>query len=152
MWENVRGFNIMGTRQQRRAMARKLAKSSNVQAAINKLDANSEQFAKAATKEWIDIEKPKIIAEVQGQMFTLFLGYMKMKYGFGKDRLTKLAYGLNEFCDDMKMLKVPMQEVMDMIESETATRKVTGLDINKLYKELENDSERRLRQRQVAFR
>ena len=52
----------------------------------------------------------------------------------------------------MKMLKVPMQEVMDMIESETATRKVKGLDINKLYKELENDSERRLRQRQVAFR
>ena len=142
----------MGTRQQRMAMARKLAKSSNVQAAINKLDANSEQFAKAATKEWIDIEKLKIIAEVQGQMFTLFLDYMKMKYGFGKDRLTKLAYGLNEFCDDMKMLKVPMQEVMDMIESETATRKVTGLDINKLYKELENDSERRLRQRQVAFR
>lgn len=134
------------TRQQRRRMARDLAKTGNIEQGLQAI----EQRAIQATDSAIDeiqrehIERTK--GEMQGQMFTLVLAYARIKRGFGKKRLLELAEEFFVFCDDMMINQVQIQDLFDMIKDET------GIDCDVLYKRLDKGHIARLQAKGIKVK
>ena len=119
------------TRQQRRRMARDLAKTGNIEQGLQAIEARAIQATDSAIDEIQREHIERTKGEMQGQMFTLVLAYVRIKRGFGKKRLLELAEEFFEFCDDMMINQVQIQDLFDMIKDET------GIDCDVLYKRLD---------------
>ena len=79
-------------------------------------------------------------------MFTLVLAYARIKRGFGKKRLLELAEEFFEFCDDMMINRVQIQDLFDMMKDET------GIDCDELYKRLDKTHIERLRAKNIKVK
>lgn len=130
------------SRQQRRAMERRLAKSGDVADAISKLDQNAERFGKEAYEDWKRKELPQVQAETCGMMYLLVLAYARIKRGYGAKRLRDLAYEFNEFCDDMTLEKTTNSELIDLLDSE-----IKGLDTRKMLEDVQRWGDKKMRER-----
>lgn len=130
------------SRQQRRQMARQLAKTGDVQGSIKAM----EQRAHKVADETVDklrkgaVEQAK--ADMQGQMFVLFLAWAHMYKGYGKKRLEDMARSLNAFCNDMSMESTTVDDLFSVIESDT------GINIKSLFKRLTEEERVRMAERQ----
>ena len=129
------------SRQQRRQMARQLAKTGDVQGSIKAM----EQRAHKVADETVDklrkgaVEQAK--ADMQGQMFVLFLAWAHMYKGYGAKRLEDMARSLNAFCNDMTMENTTVDDLFSVIESDT------GINITKLFKQLTEEERIRMAER-----
>ena len=129
------------SRQQRRQMARQLAKTGDVQGSIKAM----EQRAHKVADETVDklrkgaVEQAK--ADMQGQMFVLFLAWAHMYKGYGAKRLEDMARSLNAFCNDMTMENTTVDDLFSVIESDT------GINIKKLFKQLTEEERIRMAER-----
>ena len=134
------------SRQQRRQMARQLAKTGDVQGSIKAM----EQRAHKVADETVDklrkgaVEQAK--ADMQGQMFVLFLAWAHMYKGYGKKRLEDMARSLNAFCNDMSMESTTVDDLFSVIESDT------GINIKKLFKKLTEEERVRMAERQKEIK
>ena len=134
------------SRQQRRAMARQLAKTGDIQGSIKAM----EQRAHKVADETVDklrkgaVEQAK--ADMQGQMFVLFLAWAHMYKGYGKKRLEDMARSLNAFCNDMSMESTTVDDLFSVIESDT------GINIKKLFKQLTEEERIRMAERQKEIK
>ena len=130
------------SRQQRRQMARQLAKTGDVQGSIKRM----EQRAHKVADETVDklrkgaVEQAK--ADMQGQMFVLFLAWAHMYKGYGKKRLEDMARSLNAFCNDMSMESTTVDDLFSVIEGDT------GINIKALFKRLTEEERIRMAERQ----
>lgn len=134
------------TRQQRRRMARDLAKTGNIEQGLQAIEQRAIQATDSAIE---DIQREHIErtkGEMQGQMFTLVLAYARIKRGFGKKRLLELAEDFFEFCDDMMINQVQIQDLFDMIKDET------GIDCDVLYKRLDKGHIARLQAKGIKVK
>ena len=134
------------SRQQRRQMARQLAKTGDVQGSIKAM----EQRAHKVADETVDklrkgaVEQAK--ADMQGQMFVLFLAWAHMYKGYGKKRLEDMARSLNAFCNDMTMENTTVDDLFSVIESDT------GINIKKLFKQLTEEERIRMAERRKEIK
>lgn len=134
------------TRQQRRKMARDLAKTGNVEAGLKAIEDRAVKATEGAIEELQQEHIERTKGEMQGQMFTLVLAYARIKRGFGKKRLLELASEFFEFCDDMMINRVQIQDLFDMIKDET------GIDCDELYKRLDKSHIERLRAKGIKVK
>ena len=134
------------SRQQRRQMARQLAKTGDVQGSIKAM----EQRAHKVADETVDklrkgaVEQAK--ADMQGQMFVLFLAWAHMYKGYGKKRLEDMARSLNAFCNDMTMENTTVDDLFSVIESDT------GINIKALFKKLTEEERVRMAERRKEIK
>ena len=134
------------SRQQRRQMARQLAKTGDVQGSIKAM----EQRAHKVADETVDklrkgaVEQAK--ADMQGQMFVLFLAWAHMYKGYGKKRLEDMARSLNAFCNDMTLENTTVDDLFSVIESDT------GINIKKLFKQLTEEERIRMAERRKEIK
>lgn len=118
------------TRQQRRLNQRKLAKTKDIQAAIEKLDTNAEKFAKAAFESFRAEEVPKIEGAAISKMLLWNMAFLRIKHGYGRKRMLQYVADLAEFCSDMAYDEVTMPQLIEMlddelkIDTETELRKI----------------------------
>ena len=134
------------SRQQRRKMAREIAKAGNVADGLRVIEERAIQATDGAIEEFRKGEVERTKGEMQGQMFTLVLAYARIKRGFGKKRLLELASEFFEFCDDMMINRVQIQDLFDMIKDET------GIDCDELYKRLDKSHIERLRAKGIKVK
>ena len=134
------------SRQQRRQMARQLAKTGDVQGSIKAM----EQRAHKVADETVDklrkgaVEQAK--ADMQGQMFVLFLAWAHMYKGYGRKRLEDMARSLNAFCNDMTLENTTVDDLFSVIESDT------GINIKKLFKQLTEEERIRMAERRKEIK
>ena len=127
-------------------MARQLAKTGDVQGSIKAM----EQRAHKVADETVDklrkgaVEQAK--ADMQGQMFVLFLAWAHMYKGYGKKRLEDMARSLNAFCNDMSMESTTVDDLFSVIESDT------GINIKKLFKQLTEEERIRMAERRKEIK
>lgn len=131
------------TRQQRRKMARDLAKTGNVEAGLKAIEERAIKATEGAIDELQHEHIERTKGEMQGQMFTLVLAYARIKRGFGKKRLLELAEDFFEFCDDMMINHVQIQDLFGVIEEET------GINCDELYKRLDKEHIKRLQAKNI---
>jgi hypothetical protein len=81
-------------------------------------------------------------ADMQGQMFVLFLAWAHMYKGYGKKRLEDMARSLNAFCNDMSMESTTVDDLFSVIENDT------GINIKALFKKLTEEERVRMAERQ----
>lgn len=134
------------SRQQRRQMARQLAKQGDVQESIKQLDARAHKVADETVAKLRKgaIEQAK--ADMQGQMFVLFMAWAHIEKGYGAKRLTDMARSLNAFCNDMTLENTTVDELFRMIEQET------GLNIKKLFATLTEEERVRMAERKKVLK
>lgn len=106
------------SRQQRRANQRRLVKSKDVQAAIEKLDNNAEHFAKVAFEAFKAEEVPKIETAAITKFLLWNMAFLRLKCGYGKKRMLQYVDNLSEFCNDLEFDKVTMQELIELLDEE----------------------------------
>lgn len=128
------------SRQQRRKMAREIAKAGNVADGLRVIEERAIQATDGAIEEFRKGEVERAKGEMQGQMFTLVLAYARIKMHFGRKRLETLANEFFEFCDDMMVNDVKVVDLWEVLKDET------GLDCGKFYKKLDADHIERLRE------
>lgn len=134
------------SRQQRRQIARQLAKTGDVQGSIKAM----EQRAHKVADETVDklrkgaVEQAK--ADMQGQMFVLFMAWAHMYKGYGKKRLEDMARSLNAFCNDMTLENTTVDDLFSVIESDT------GINIKKLFKQLTEEERIRMAERRKEIK
>lgn len=128
------------SRQQRRKMAREIAKAGNVADGLRVIEERAIQATDGAIEEFRKGEVERAKGEMQGQMFTLVLAYARIKMHFGRKRLETLANEFFEFCDDMMLNNVKVVDLWEVLKDET------GIDCEKFYKKLDADHIERLRE------
>lgn len=134
------------SRQQRRKMARELAKEGNVSDGLKTIEERAIKATDGAIEQWRKEEEERIKGEMQGQMFTLVLAYARIKRGFGKKRITRLAEEFFEFCDDMMINQTRIEDLFEVIREETK------VDCDELYKRLDKEHIERLRQHRIRLK
>ena len=134
------------SRQQRRQMARQLANTGDVQGSIRAM----EKRAHKGADETVDklrkgaVEQAK--ADMQGQMFVLFMAWAHMYKGYGRKRLEDMARSLNAFCNDMTLENTTVDDLFSVIESDT------GINIKKLFKQLTEEERIRMAERRKEIK
>jgi hypothetical protein len=128
------------SRQQRRKMAREIAKAGNVADGLKVIEDRAMKATDGAIEQLRKEEVERAKGEMQGQMFTLVLAYARIKKGYGHKRLEVLANEFFEFCDDMMLNGVKVVDLWEVIKDET------GLDCSEFYKKLDADHIERLRE------
>lgn len=134
------------SRQQRRKMARQLAKSGNVQESVRNIERRAHAVADNAIKKIENGAVKQAKEDMQGQMFVLFLAWAHIKQGFGAKRLTDMARSLNMFCNDMSMEETKVDDLYDVVESET------GLNLSDLFKTLNDEENERMAKRRKEIK
>jgi hypothetical protein len=130
------------SRQQRRQMARQLAKTGDVQGSIKAMEARAHKVADETVDKLRKGAVEQAQADMQGQMFVLFLAWAHMYKGYGKKRLEDMARSLNAFCNDMTMENTTVDDLFSVIESDT------GINIKDLFKRLTEEERIRMAERQ----
>jgi hypothetical protein len=130
------------SRQQRRQMARQLAKTGDVQGSIKAMEARAHKVADEAVDKLRKGAVEQAKADMQGQMFVLFLAWAHMYKGYGKKRLEDMARSLNAFCNDMTMENTTVDDLFSVIENDTR------LNIKALFKKLTEEERVRMAERQ----
>lgn len=130
------------SRQQRRAMARQLAKSGDVQRDIKRMEERAHEVADGVVDKLRKGAVEQAKADMQGQMFVLFLAWAHMYKGYGKKRLEDMARSLNAFCNDMSMESTTVDDLFNVIENDT------GINIKDLFKRLTEEERIRMAERQ----
>jgi hypothetical protein len=130
------------SRQQRRQMARQLAKTGDVQGSIKAMEARAHKVADETVDKLRKGAVEQAKADMQGQMFVLFLAWAHMYKGYGKKRLEDMARSLNAFCNDMSMESTTVDDLFSVIENDT------GINIKALFKKLTEEERVRMAERQ----
>lgn len=130
------------SRQQRRQMARQLAKTGDVQESIRAMEKRAHRIADETVDKLRKGAVEQAKADMQGQMFVLFMAWAHMYKGYGKKRLEDMARSLNAFCNDMTMENTTVDDLFSVIESDT------GINIKALFKRLTEDERIRMAERQ----
>lgn len=130
------------SRQQRRAMARQLAKTGDVQESIRAMEKRAHRVADETVDKLRKGAVEQAKADMQGQMFVLFLAWAHMYKGYGAKRLEDMARSLNAFCNDMTIENTTVDDLFSVIESDT------GINIKALFKRLTEDERIRMAERQ----
>jgi hypothetical protein len=133
------------SRQQRRAKARALAKGKDIRAEV------ADMYHQATAKAF-DItaqEREAALKEMQsdtiGQMLVLIIAYMRIKKGHTGKWLVEFTKDFNEFCDDMMLDRVKVDDLFQMLQEET------GVDFEKLLLEISATEEQRVANRKKAY-
>ena len=134
------------SRQQRRQMARQLAKTGDVQGSIKAMEQRAHKVADETVNKLRKGAVEQAKADMQGQMFVLFLAWAHMYKGYGKKRLEDMARSLNAFCNDMSMESTTVDDLFSVIESDT------GINIKKLFKQLTEEERIRMAERQKEIK
>ena len=134
------------SRQQRRQMARQLAKTGDVQGSIKAMEARAHKVADETVDKLRKGAVEQAKADMQGQMFVLFLAWAHMYKGYGKKRLEDMARSLNAFCNDMSMESTTVDDLFSVIESDT------GINIKKLFKQLTEEERIRMAERRKEIK
>jgi hypothetical protein len=134
------------SRQQRRQMARQLAKSGDVQRDIKRMEERAHEVADGVVDKLRKGAVEQAQADMQGQMFVLFLAWAHMYKGYGKKRLEDMARSLNAFCNDMTMESTTVDDLFSVIESDT------GINIKDLFKRLTEEERVRMAERQKEIK
>jgi hypothetical protein len=130
------------SRQQRRQMARQLAKTGDVQGSIKAMEQRAHKVADETVDKLRKGAVEQAQADMQGQMFVLFLAWAHMYKGYGKKRLEDMARSLNAFCNDMTMESTTVDDLFSVIENDT------GINIKALFKKLTEEERVRMAERQ----
>ena len=134
------------SRQQRRQMARQLAKTGDVQGSIKAMEARAHKVADETVDKLRKGAVEQAKADMQGQMFVLFLAWAHIYKGYGKKRLEDMARSLNAFCNDMTMENTTVDDLFSVIESDT------GINIKALFKKLTEEERIRMAQRKKELK
>lgn len=134
------------SRQQRRQMARQLAKTGDVQGSIKAMEARAHKVADETVDKLRKGAVEQAKADMQGQMFVLFLAWAHMYKGYGRKRLEDMARSLNAFCNDMTMENTTVDDLFSVIESDT------GINIKKLFKQLTEEERIRMAERRKEIK
>lgn len=134
------------SRQQRRQMARQLAKTGDVQGSIKAMEARAHKVADETVDKLRKGAVEQAKADMQGQMFVLFLAWAHMYKGYGKKRLEDMARSLNAFCNDMTLENTTVDDLFSVIESDT------GINIKKLFKQLTEEERIRMAERRKEIK
>ena len=134
------------SRQQRRQMARQLAKTGDVQGSIKAMEARAHKVADETVDKLRKGAVEQAKADTQGQMFVLFLAWAHMYKGYGKKRLEDMARSLNAFCNDMTMENTTVDDLFSVIESDT------GINIKALFKKLTEEERIRMAERREEIK
>ena len=134
------------SRQQRRQMARQLAKTGDVQGSIKRMEARAHKVADETVDKLRKGAVEQAKADMQGQMFVLFLAWAHMYKGYGKKRLEDMARSLNAFCNDMSMESTTVDDLFSVIENDT------GINIKDLFKKLTEEERVRMAERQKEIK
>ena len=134
------------SRQQRRQMARQLAKTGDVQGSIKAMEQRAHKVADETVNKLRKGAVEQAKADMQGQMFVLFLAWAHMYKGYGKKRLEDMARSLNAFCNDMTMENTTVDDLFSVIESDT------GINIKKLFKQLTEEERIRMAERRKEIK
>lgn len=106
------------SRQQRRAKVRQIAKSGEVDKVLDRVAANAELGIKLAIKKWEVEELPTIKQRIRGKTLLYTMAMLRIKYGYGKKRMTDFLNNMLEFDYDMAFDDVPVDDIVDMLNSE----------------------------------
>lgn len=106
------------SRQQRRAKVRQIAKSGEVDKVLDRVAANAELGIKLAIKKWEVEELPTIKSRIRGKTLLYTMAMLRIKYGYGKKRMTDFLNNMLEFDYDMAFDDVPVDDIVDMLNSE----------------------------------
>lgn len=134
------------SRQQRRQMARQLAKTGDVQESIRAMEKRAHRVADETVDKLRKGAVEQAKADMQGQMFVLFMAWAHMYKGYGKKRLEDMARSLNAFCNDMTMENTTVDDLFSVIESDT------GINIKKLFKQLTEEERIRMAERRKEIK
>ena len=130
-------------RKQARALSRKMSGFSTPQAmaAIHEIQTAAAVDREALRAEVTENCKRELEQEIKprimGDMMILFLAYLRIRKGYGKDRLRKFMLDFNEFGDDAERNGLTSEIVQDMLKDECH-----GLDVIELFRECERASEK----------
>lgn len=106
------------SRQQRRQMARRMAKSGDVKAAVARLENNSEKFSKQVYDQFMAEEEPKIRWHAIGMMYLMFMAYLRLGFKFGPKVWKRHAEGFGEFCGDMVIENADSDQLIKLLDDE----------------------------------
>lgn len=106
------------SRQQRRANQKKLAKSKDIQAAIERLDKNSEEFAKKAFERFEKEKMPQIQRAAMAKTLLWNMAYLRLKCGYGKKRMLNYLSEIAEFFNDMEFDSVKTEDLLKLLDEE----------------------------------
>ena len=134
------------SRQQRRQMARQLAKTGDVQGSIKAMEARAHKVADETVDKLRKGAVEQAKADMQGQMFVLFMAWAHIEKGYGAKRLENMARSLNAFCNDMTLEGTKVDDLYNMMESET------GIDITSLFKTLTEEERVRMAKRKKELK
>ena len=134
------------SRQQRRQMARQLAKTGDVQGSIKAMEARAHKVADETVDKLRKGAVEQAKADMQGQMFVLFMAWAHIEKGYGAKRLENMARSLNAFCNDMTLENTTVDDLFGVIEGET------GLNIKKLFKQLTDEERIRMAKRKKELK
>lgn len=116
------------SRQQRRAEVRQIAKSGEVDKVLDRVAANAELGIKLAMKKWEVEELPTIKSRIRGKTLLYTMAMLRIKYGYGKKRMTDFLNNMLEFDCDMAFDDVPVDDIVDMLNSELGIDTKTMID------------------------
>ena len=133
------------TRQQKRALARELAKGNDVRGQVETVLHHATATAFDITAE----ERKAALKEKQddtiGQMLVLIIAYMRMKRGHRGEWLCKFTRDFNEFCNDMMMEKASVDQLLNLLQEET------GVDFQQLLLDISAEEKKRIEERQKVL-
>ena len=133
------------SRQQRRAQARALAKGTDIKSQVADMfhQATATAFDITAQEREEALRQNK--ADTVGQMLTLILAYMRIKKGHTGKWLKAFAADFNEFCNDMMLDRVKVEDLFDMLKEET------GVDFEAYFLEIADKEEKRIARRKAGL-
>lgn len=131
------------SRQQRRAKARALAKGTDIKEQVSDMYHQATAKAFDITAQEREAALKEMQADTIGQMLVLITAYMRIKKGHTGKWLKEFVADFNEFCDDMMLDKVKVDDLFKMLLEET------GVDFEKLFLEISDKEEARIRARKA---
>ena len=134
------------SRQQRRQRIREMAKAPNLQAAMDKLDQNSQAFEEKAMKKIRQEIEPQVFKRAQGEAIVLVLAVLHLHYKHRGPWLENFLKEFVEFSDQMLWDGVQLQEILDMLKEET------GVDFLEATKKLVESENQRRAERTMTMR
>lgn len=133
------------SRQQRRAKARALAKGKDIRAEVADMYHQATAQAFDITAQEREAALKEMQSDTIGQMLVLIIAYMRIKKGHTGKWLVEFTKDFNEFCDDMMLDRVKVDDLFQMLQEET------GVDFEKLLLEISGSEEQRIAERKKAY-
>ena len=129
------------SRQQRRARARELAKGESVKSQLRDMTKQATATAFDITAQEREEALKTMQSDTIGQMLALIVAYMHVKKGHTGKWLKEFTKEFNEFCDDMMLERVKVDDLFKMLLEET------GVDFEKYFMEISDMEEKRMTER-----